>query len=898
MGRQNGYLYGFNAGVLSKEGLARVDLEAARVAGEVQENLLPRVIGSARMRPGLEYVALTNAGQPCRLLRFVFNLDEKALLEFMPGGFMRVLVNGTLVERPAVTTALSSSWADLDQAGTVSSVGAGLQLTGNGTSRAIRENTLSVDAGQVALEHALRIVVDRGPVYLSVGASSGAEDVLAEQTLGVGIHSIAFVPGTTTIYVRVSSDSPNSGVISAIAFEGAGAMQIPTPYSTMETIREVQYEQSGDVVYLAHVSARQRMVERRSSRSWSLVEYRPEDGPFRLENFGRTAITPNALTGGVTLTASRPLFEPGHAGSIWRLTHGRAYAQASLGAADVWTGPIRVTGLAESERTFSYSVDRTTGSFSGTIWLQRAFGAPISWEDYKEITGDHAGTEEFDDRANEIIYYRIGVKAGGYTSGVAAVSLVYANQSQSGVVFVGQVNSAVEATGYVVTTLGDTLATTRWNEPEWSGARGWPGAVALYDGRLWWGGFDKLYGSVSDAFQSFDDEVEGDAGPVNRNIATGPFDRVLWLAGLQNLLAGNQSQEVSIGSLQFDDPVTPTDFSAVTTSSRGSADGLPALRLDSTVLFVQRNRRRLFELRYLVERQGYSAADLTRFVPEMCQAGIVAMDVQRMPDTRIWCVLEDGTAAVALYEPSEEALAWVPVTLAAGDALEDVAVLPGDVEDEVYFVVRRFVGGGTIRSIERLSLMTDAEGGVINKIMDGCVVYDGAPTALIPGLAHLDGLQVVAWGDGVPIYRQSDNAFVGNGGTLILPAPYSKVVVGRPYTGRFLSVRLNYGAQLGVAVGRPQNIASAFLVARKAGLDGIRIGTSLDNLGPLPRRLNGRPWGANEVVEDLTIDMTPNGGWSRNERIAFSCEAPFPATFLALSVDVETGEGIEARRRS
>jgi hypothetical protein len=63
----------------------------------------------------------------------------------------------------------------------------------------------------------------------------------------------------------------------------------------------------------------------------------------------------------------------------------------------------------------------------------------------------------------------------------------------------------------------------------WSDAQDWPTAVGLAEGRLDLGRQrDKVWDSVSDAYESFDETLEGDAGPISRSIAIGGVNEVQW----------------------------------------------------------------------------------------------------------------------------------------------------------------------------------------------------------------------------------------------------------------------------------------------------------------------------------------------------------------------------------
>lgn len=888
MGRETGFIFGLNAGVLSREALQRVDQAAARIAGEVQENYLPRVLGAAIFRPGTRFVTSTRSNLTNTLVPFIYNSTEKAVLELYHDGYLRVIADGVVVSRDSVSTAIANgtfagslaSWTVDDETGGSSVYDATdgpLHMTGNGVQRARIYQSVTVSAPDQSVEHGVRVVVGQGPVLFSVGTAAHADDIISEQSLGTGEHSLAFTPGTSPIYFNFANADTYPSAVTSCEIEAAGDVLIPTPWDTANKCRQMQYAQSGDIVYCAHNRAFPHQIERRSQRSWSVVRYEPVDGPLGNENVGQITLTAPAKTGEMTITASRPLFNSGHVGSVWRITHGSSAVSASISTEDTWTDPIRVTGLTESEREFSYTV--TPGG--NTVHIQRAYGSPTSWEYYANVSSNGSLS---DGRENEIIYYRIGIPTGGYVSGSADVGLTYANASQSGIFRVKRVFSTTTARIDVLRPLGSTDATKLWNPPEWVGPGGYPGAVALFDGRLWWGARDKVFGSISDGFNSFDLELEGDSGTINRSIATGPFERVLWMKGLQRLCLGTATEEVTIRSSAFDEPVTPTEFTARSVSQQGSSDTISPVRVDGSVIYVQRNGKRVYELRYLVEAQDYASKDLTRLVPEMCEAGVVAMAVQRQPDTRVWFILDDGTAACLLYEPAEDAIAWTDVTLGSG-TFESVCVLPGEDEDEVYFTIRR----GSVRTVERMAKLTEVVGGDLNLNMDGHVIASSVST--VTGLDHLDGIDVVAWGDGEVIFDQ-DNPQTVASGSLALGATYDDVVVGVPYDGRFKSVNLNYGAQLGVALGKPQKIAVCRILAKDIVWNGTRVGSSFTNLRTLNARYDGRVLTAGEVIDDYTQDVGIDSSFSRAARICLETKSPYPATFLGLAFDVETGEGI------
>lgn len=898
MGSVNAPFYSLNSGVVGAEALGRIDVAKMRVAAEVQTNLLPRVLGPAQFRPGTAYHARTRGDLDARLLPFTFNVETKALLE-LTSGVLRPILDGVPLTRPAVTAAVANGnfdtdltgWTDADEAGAVSSWATGgyLNLNGSGDNFAMRQQQVTVN--EPGVEHALRIHVNRGSVTLKVGTAAGLDDYIAETELRTGYHSIAFTP-TGNFHITLAGRPRLDRRVSSIQVEGSGEVEIPTPW-TGDDIWAVRHDQSGDVLFCACEGIQQTRIERRSQRSWSVVDYAPDDGPFRAPNFSATTIAASDVQGNPTLTASRAIFDASHVGALWRLTTYGQTVQAELAGADQYTAEIRITGVGDTRK---FTVEIAAGPFVGTITLQRSFAEPGSWEDVTTYTttGTSVVSDGFD---NQIIYYRLGFKTGDYTSGSPNARMVSSTGIQDGIVRITEVTSGTVASAEVLATLGKDAATSDWAEGEWSDYRGFPGSVRFHDGRLWWGWRDRVFGSVSDGYDSFDQDTEGDSAPIVRSVATGGFEDIHWLVSLQRLLAGTGAQEVSIRSSSFDEPLTPTAFTARAASNRGSAR-IQAVTVDSRAIYVQRSGKRVFELLFSVEAQDYTSQDLTRLCPDICLAGIRDIAVQRQPDTRIWFVLDDGTCAVLTFEASEDANAWTPVETSTGSRFKAVTALPGDLEDEVWFVVERPVDGTTRHYIEKLARLDECVGGALNKTMDAHLAYSGASTTSITGLGHLNGQQVVVWGNGAPIVT-ADAPLTVSAGAVTLPSAVTNAVVGLPYEGRFKSAKLAHAAQAGSALLMKKRVSRLGLLMRNVSVAGVRIGRDFSNMTGLSALFRGRALAADEVLEeyDETLTSFP-GGWSTDSRVCFSIESPHAATFLGMVVALETNEGLSVRPAS
>lgn len=898
-------LASLNAGEISRLALARVDLAKLKVACESQLNFLPHVLGPCMFRPGTQFIGDTASDLAGWLGEFYFDEVTKALLVATTGA-MQFLVNDVYVTRVSVATAVTNGtfntnlagWTNSDEAGATSSWVAGgfVAFVGTGTNYAFEDQQVTVAGGDVGKEHALRLVVDHGLVSIQIGTAQGDGSYWDLSDLRPGSYSLAFTP-VGNFWIRLGGATTYQSRIDSVTVEAAGVMSLPIPYTTKAQFDTIRYDQSGDVIFVACSGVQQRRIERRSSdsRSWAVTLYQADDGPFRLVNVSQTTITPSAITGNITLSATRDVFKSGHVGALFRLTHSGQSALTSIAAQNTFTNSIRVSGLGAhgvggtSARSFVINV---SGTWVGTVTLQRSFGTPGSWADVTNYTTNQTNVIFDDTLDNQIIYYRLGIKTGNYTSGTAVCELDYIAGIQSGVCRITAVGSALTANAEVLTQFAAATPTISWGEGEWSDYRGWPSAVAIHDGRLFWMGGIKIQGSISDAFASFDDTVTGDSAPINRTIATGGLDGGRWLLSLQRLLAGTAAQEISIRSSAFDEPLTPTAFVARACSTRGAFKARP-IKIDTFGIFVERNGQRIFELAYDLQKGDYSSRELTRLKQEMCAAGVTSVAAQRQPDTRLWFVLNDGTAVVLTYEPQDDVIALTPVNTQG--SFERVAVLPGSDEDDVYFIVKRTINGGTKRFIEKLAKRTECQGGTFNKTLDCHVAITGAPTNTFAA-AHLPSTPVVAWADGAPRVTADAQVTTSGIGNAVLPgAAATNVVIGLSYTGQIKTAKLAYGAERGTALEMLKRVARVGLVMADVAWKGVRIGrTFAAAVGPgggLPNTYKGKPLLATDVL--TAYDVEPgsfNGGWDSDARVCIQVASPYCATIMGLVLNMDTNE--------
>ncbi len=885
MPHQNFTRLAFNRGLLSPSGQARIDLPRTSLSAEVMVNWDPRVLGAMSLRPGFENIrALLGAS---RQLSFVFSVTETAQLDIADGA-MRVAIEDVLLTRPAVTAAVTNGdftidltgWTDNDESGGASSWSAGqMALLGNGTNAAIRDQQVTlVESGIV---HALRIVVSRAPVMLRVGSSLGDDDYITETTLGTGTHSLAFTP-TTNFFIRFMNRRSFTTLVDSCNVESAGTVSVPTPWLTADLFK-LRPVQSNDVIYMDCMGYQTRRIERRSAASWSVVLYEPETPPLLALNATPITLTPSALTGDITLTASKPLFKATNVGSIYRIDSVGQTVTATLTGANQFTDPIRVAGVG-GQRSFGVTI---TGTWSATVTLQASVAEPGNWVDVEAYSVNQSKSYD-DELDNQIIYYRLGIKVAAYTSGTAVASLVYTSGSISGRARVTAFSSSTVVSAVVLEAFGAITASSDWQESRWSARRGFPTADTIFEGRLWHGSANRIDGSESDEFESFDEDLEGDSAPISRSIGEGPVDSINWMLALNRLLIGTILTSANIAAVKldrnnvlsgrsssFDEPLTPTNFN-LKPSAPGAA-------------FVEAARERLLAINFDLNQNDYAEADLCLSVPDLHEyvpggidRRITHIAIEYQPEKRIHCLRADGSATICVFDRAENVICWIEIETDA--LIEDICVQPGIGRDRVYYAVNR----DGDRYLWKFALREECRGGTANKQADGFVHYEGVATATITGLDHWEGEEVVAWGDGIDL-----GTYTVASGQVTLSQACTVATVGRGYQARWKSSKNAFADAAGTPLNQPKRIDHLALIMQYTHAQGVQYGPDFETLDDLPLVEDFDELDPDTVHELYDKDSFEfPGDWSTDSRLCLVANAPRPATILAATLTMQTNDKV------
>lgn len=443
-----------------------------------------------------------------------------------------------------------------------------------------------------------------------------------------------------------------------------------------------------------------------------------------------------------------------------------------------------------------------------------------------------------------------------------------------------------------------------WRLGAWSDLRGWPTCGAYYKGRLWLANSathpESLWASTVDDYFSFapaplerpDSEgalpLPTAADALFLTTAGEEASLIRWLQPLQALALGTASGEKSVRGSNLAEAITPDNAAVLPASSVGVADIQPA-RVDGALLYVSRDRARLYELSYSLESDGYRSPEMTLLAGHLgIESPFAEIVFQRRPWRTLWVRRDDGLLVGFTYDREQEVTAWHRHPLGGEEArVLGLCVVPAGGEDQLWIAVERQLAGETRRTLERLeadgtSCPLEAAAGAFH--LDAGLTYEGAPTDLLRGLEHLEGAVVSILADGA-VHPARTVA----GGQIELERPAACVHVGLSYASRYESLNLEAALAQGSSLGRPKTLTGIelFFVDSLGGA----VGPDEGALEPVLARRDGQAMDAPPALLGGVQRLEWRGGWRREKRVHLRHDQPLPFTLAGLVPRLSVNEG-------
>jgi hypothetical protein len=631
----------------------------------------------------------------------------------------------------------------------------------------------------------------------------------------------------------------------------ASVVEVATPYSEAD-LQDLRYVQSADVLFLVHPDHAPRKLSRTSHTSWSLDVVDFLDGPYLPVNATDTTLTLNQTSGTADLTASDALFA----------------------ATDVGR-PVRIRHLVQDwAPSTAYAVGDVAQNDSGKVYECTTAGTSAT-------SGGPTGTgAEISDGTAVWEYSPVGINRWGW----------------------GTISSYSSSTAVSITVqsnFGNVMATEDWRLGLWSDTTGYPSDILFYEDRLMFSGTpetpQRVDGSESGDYTGFspteEDGTVTDANAVSFTLNANTVNAIQWmLADERGLMVGTTGGEWIVRPSSLGEALSPTNISAKKATSYGSSD-MQALSVGKAALYAQRSGRKLRELRYFMQDDGFDSPDLTLLAEHITGDGLREIAHQKEPQSVVWAVRMDGSLVAVSYERDLDSLrvGWHRHPLGGNDSrpaplVSSVAVIPspdGSRED-VWMVVQRVVDGAYKRYIEYMTPLFDDTMALEDAYFVDCgLSYQGAATDTLSGLDHLEGetLSVLADGAVHPDVTVS-------GGAVTLDYEASKAHVGYAYESRGQMLRLEAGARDGTALGKTRRVHQvAMLLHRTLGLE---IGMDFDQLDEITFRTSADTDDAPPALYSGVLRQTLAAGYDTENQFCWLQRQPLPGTILAIMPQVVT----------
>jgi hypothetical protein len=450
--------------------------------------------------------------------------------------------------------------------------------------------------------------------------------------------------------------------------------------------------------------------------------------------------------------------------------------------------------------------------------------------------------------------------------------------------------SATVVTATITVSPNAATASATWRLGVFSVTTGYPGCVMFYEDRLFFAGCtnypQRVDGSNIGDYETFSPTdstgTVADTHSIAVTLNASDVNVIRWMVDDEKgLLIGTVGGEWILRPSTLQEAMSPTNITAKRSTTFGTAN-IQARRTGKAAVYVQRSGRKIRELAYVYEVDGFRSPDLTVLAEHVTKGGIVEFDYQQEPHSVIWFVRSDGVLVGLTYERDQDVVGWhrqiIGGAFGSGDAIvESVASIPtpDGTADETWLIVKRTIDGRTTRYIEYITPNFDADDTTTAHFVDCGLEYDGTPATTISGLWHLEGQTVQILTDGA---THPDRTVTDGAITLVRSA--SLVHVGLQYQSSAKTLRIEAGAADGTAQGKTKRIHR--VTVRLYKTLGLQYGADENSLDTLPFRTSATALGTPPAMFNGDKSVNWNSYYDTLGQMYFRQDQPLPFTLLGV----------------
>jgi len=467
----------------------------------------------------------------------------------------------------------------------------------------------------------------------------------------------------------------------------------------------------------------------------------------------------------------------------------------------------------------------------------------------------------------------------------------------------------------------DDANTIEWNAGVFNTTNGYPRDVSIYQQRLVFAGIKKYpatvwFSKTGDFFNFASSELLGsstgnidptgaiilgeqilDDNALTFTIDSDTVDKIQWMSEGTKLAVGTTGGVFTMYGSENDLTLTPFNFTIRKESAypAGSAD---AMQIGQRMLYVQQNERKIREMATEgEEQQEYGAMNLTLRSEDITYSGVKELTYQEQPFSVVWGRLGNGKLIALTHENSLNMYAWSTHTIGGThtDAthgnhakVESIVSIPQDNRTQTWMIVKRTIGGSTVRHIEYMERFHDAqeiEQEDAHFVDCGLKTYNVTAFTSASGYDHLEGQSLLVLGDGAI----QPNSTISSG-SITLGVSTNTLVAGLPYTSELITLPMTMGDGGGsFVIGNKRMIKINMKMLNGLGLKFAMEGQDYEEI--IFRNPSEDLYGNMVPLFSGNKEMAPIARSFESEGVSFKCEEPFPFTILYIAQQFEVNLG-------
>ena len=687
-----------------------------------------------------------------------------------------------------------------------------------------------------------------GTRFLMALPNSGAESAAN------GVRLVAFEFSTSDSYMLCFTHNrmyvfKDGTLITNI--NGSGNDYLVTTI-TSAYLNEINWTQSADTLIAVHEDmVPKRIVRGASDSSWTASDVTFDSVPkyaFTMSTISPPGnLTPSAVTGKVTLTASQ------------------AVVTGTAQAGSTSTTIVLASGASAVDDFYNNMYVTITGG-TGSGQVRRITDYVGST---KVVTVDSAWTTTPDATSTYSLSVFVASHVGQYIN-ASPQGRAKIIEYKSGTV----VNAVTEFPFFSTT----AIASGSWSlelgyENVWSASKGYPRSVTFHQGRLYFGGSKSrpstIWGSKVGLFFDFEATEGFDDDAVEATLDTNTFNAITDIISIKDLQIFTTGGEFFVPQ-QGLEPITPSSFFFSSSGRNGSKPGIRVQSLESGVLFIHRQGKMLAEvsyndtqLTYVTSKMSLLSGHLLKNPKRMALRRAVNTDEN---DLLFIVNQTDGSVAAYSLMRSQNVIAPTEFLTNGGEFVE----LNVDITD-VYTVVKRTINSTVQYYIEKFEsgLLTD------------CAITGGAVSSITA--SHLVGKTVNLLLDGLV---QADKV-VASGGAVSIPRPsVTSYEVGLPIAVEARTMPVEVRLQTGTRVGFKKRVVEVNAMVYETQhmlINNIEVPfRAFDTFGVLDAEIP--KYTGTKVVHGIL-------GYSNEAKITITQNYPLKFTLLGMEYKVAVHQG-------